>query len=54
MAFLMHSSHLNYSLLHIAGAFKSSAGELKIGTTTRCTCAEYDNFMLKVKTLFWY
>jgi hypothetical protein len=44
MTFLMHSSHLNYSLLHIAGAFKSGAGGLKIGATTRCTCAEYDKF----------
>jgi hypothetical protein len=44
MAFLMHSPHLNYSLLHITGAFKSGAGGLKVGATTRCTCAEYDKF----------
>jgi hypothetical protein len=44
MAFLMHSYHLNYSLLHITGAFKSGAGGLEIGATTRCTCAEYGKF----------
>jgi hypothetical protein len=42
--FLMHNSHLNYSLLHITGAFKSGAGGLKIDATTRCTYAEYDTF----------
>jgi hypothetical protein len=44
MAFLMHSCHLNYNLLHITGAFKSGAGGLKIGAITRCTCAECDKF----------
>jgi hypothetical protein len=44
LAFLMHSSHLKYGLLHITGAFKSGAGGLRIGATTRCTCEEYDRF----------
>jgi hypothetical protein len=44
MAFLMHSPHLNYSLLHLTRAFKSGAGGLKVGATIRCTCAEYDKF----------